>query len=242
MKKLKFLLPLSLMLFGCYFLGRVPPHKAPDRATLPDPHLFETVDCTTGCWLQLRPGQTTREEVERFLDTLNSRAIQGREGDFTAYDFGYPDGFSVNVLVENELLLKIRLSGWVNLSMGDIVARLGTPEKIRIFYEISANDGPRDIELNLYYPQDGYVFYFIIQPGSLDITKTSDKTVNICFHENALTSVINIVEPGSLEDMVRSLTPPIDYYELTEVYMKSLSDYQIAWPGFGCAEYPYPQP
>ncbi len=242
MRNLKYVLPLYLLLFGCYFLSDVPPGPTPDQTTLPNPHLFDSPNCISGCWQGLHPGVTTTADLISYLNQIAATdTLSTIQGGYTEYSIVHKDGFSVYALTEGDVLVRIELTGLLNLNLGDITNTLGVPVATWISYYITENAGPRNVTLRLYYPQSGYVFYFDTR-GGLDITMISDTMVKICFNENIMPISVSIVESGSIENMVNSLIAPNNYSGATEAHLQDLSLHEIAWPGLECIEFPNPQP
>jgi hypothetical protein len=231
---------LFLLLVICSSCVFTPSSTVVDPATLPDLQLFEP-GCETACWRGLRPGETTVSELEVFFDDAsltNIRTSEYEQGDgYAVYFADDHEEYGISVITSNDVVLYIGLTSLTNLSLGHIIDTLGPPRYVDITYRTTEI---RSLEayLVINYPEDGFVFH-VTNSGGIEIDQEVEDHVSICLDENNLVSWVQIVVPGSIDEVVGNLGYPI-YPRTTGAALENFVNHLAAtpWPGFSCIELP----
>ena len=242
MYKQAILAMLLLVISGCnlpYFLGPVPV-VVPDRDTLPSLSLFQSSDCSTGCWENLRPGQSSSQEVEAFFETNVDYNPQGfrlessTEGVVT-YNGTHQNGFSLSMFVEEDTLLDIELYGPFNVTLSEIIDRLSEP----VFVDLSirhSSVGPSryDVVFRVFYPEEGYIFDFG-QISGIEVREVSSEVVEFCLGEDVLVWRAHFVQPGTIQSVLQDLRPSL-FRSWTDDNLNAYADELDTGFDFGCTE------
>jgi hypothetical protein len=216
-------------------MSQPPPEPPPSAATLPDWGVFDSLDCLSACWRDLRVGETTETELDEFYrNKYNGNFQISTHGDYKSYTS------IVSADLKDSLLFKIQIAGLSNLTLGEILDQLGEPDYINLSYHIPSNINERGVMLKLFYPDNGFIFYFDIR-GGLDLRKISDNEVEICYRREVLASKITIVQVGSIETLIGSQYPPFSSIP-SRSQLSSLVDELTTWPQTPCQALPFPQP
>ncbi len=226
---------IGLTILGCYFLGPPPPPTPPNPDTLPDWNYFDAPDCISACWSDLRPGQTTEEEL---IEHYQKQGIQeeGIEyGTFMVYRAFSEEGMVIgDVYTKDGILFGLDLDAG-NLELSTILAVLGEPEGIELRYETSvASDTLSDIELTAFYPSDGFIFYFDIRSG-LHGEQLSGSEVSICIDDRIVPIHVYVFESGSIEEIyVRQVNLYHNAEDIGEDSILNFTNSLTSWLGLGC--------
>ena len=191
--------------------------------------------CQISCWNDLRPSITSLNDVEDFLQNNESVDYSPTDlitqGDFTFYTSTFLEHISLQLLVYKDSLRRVALAGGFRLTLRQVIEEFGEPPFVFPKQERQPNS-QIDTSASLFYPEYGYHFTFHLP--------RSDQG-NICFGEEDETSLVQIFQEGSIEDLVLetelSITAEPDpeaeeYIELVDRIMRKL----IPWPGFTCVE------
>jgi hypothetical protein len=206
--------------------------------TLPPSRFFVDDQCKIACWEGLRPGTTTLDHVndffgQRFPGDFSTRNYPNA---YTLYVAEYEARRTINAVVSQDVLAYIELSGFTDLTLGDIVRELNNPEYISLRYNISPA-GTLSSYLDIFYPEQGFTFSFSAVSG-MRIERTSDSNVDICLEENAFIIQANVVIPGSIESVLATTSRPSN--PLSDEVINSIINQLGSWPGFTCVDFPYP--
>jgi hypothetical protein len=205
------------------------PKPPPDPSTLPPSGLFSNSDCFRACWQGLNLGQTSVGELETFLRNSTS------SGNFQITSL--PDGFlfyesvDVNAVTQNDYLFMLELTGPYNTSLGEVINTLGNPDYVSIYYHTGSEVYYLEAYIEMYYPQEGFVFYSGYQ-GGLDVSQASNGTVDVCVEVEDVITRVHILEPSSIEDMLNNRYLPWTKPQ-ADIQTAALSQF-IHWPGFAC--------
>jgi hypothetical protein len=112
---------------------------------------------------------------------------------------------------------------------------LGNPDYASLDYSTGSEVYFLEAFLEIYYPEDGFVFYSGYQ-GGLDIHQTPNRTVDICLEAEDVITRVHLLEPGLIEDIIANRYLPWAQPQ-TEVQATAI-DQLIQWPGFTCVNLP----
>lgn len=228
---------IGLTILGCNFLGPPSPPTPPNPDTLPDWNYFDAPDCISGCWNDLRPGQTTEEEL---IEHYQEQGIQeeGIEfGVFTVYRAFLEEGMVIgDIFVKDGILFSLDLNGG-NLELSTILDNLGEPPIIYLRYDLASVSQPLSgIRLIIYYPSDGFIFDYDLRSG-LHGEQISEREVSVCIEESIVPVRVEIYESGTIEEVLvqqDSLHDPDDKVDTDEEMLATFIDSLTRWLGVGC--------
>ncbi len=231
---------LSVLGIGVVVLAHQQPAWVwPEIATLPDIHFFSDPKCMVACWQGLRPGETTRNETADYLRKVATADLKTSPyGYYTLYIVFYQHPVSIAAVVSPTHLVSLELSGYSNLDLDKVVKALGNPPYVRMSYGPNP-DGSLALTVDLYYPQEG--FMFSLQNGSgFSIERTTGDKVRICLRQEAVVSQAKVVAPGTIEAMAS--TTELPFATPSRADLSSLMAHLTSWPGFTCISQPWPEP
>ncbi len=210
----------------------------PGIDTLPDLHFFSMPECRVACWQSLRPGETTTDQLMAFFKQKVSTNFKvSAYGPYTLYVVPYQEKLFINAVVSQDLLVSIQLSGYSNLTLDKVARTLGSPPYVRYSYG-PAPDRSVELQVTLYYPNDGFVFD--LQQGSgLSIQQESDDRVSICLKQDAVISLVAVSSPGTINQVIS--TQALPFTDLSASEVSSQVARLSTWPGFKCVSQPWPE-
>ncbi|MCI0709153.1 MAG: hypothetical protein L0154_03230 [Chloroflexi bacterium] len=206
------------------------------RPELGDIELFEDANCIESCWQNLHLGESTVNELERFVEETDYFEVEAsildtiHEG-FVLYTFSYP-GSSISFLVENDILVSIGFFGVSGVSLKEIVDKLGEPPYFDSDYGYDYRKDQLVGWIELYYPEKGYYFN-IAAPAS----RLSSAEINVCFSEQSSVDHIEIFPPNTIETML-TLGPAYHFKNLAESDVEEYLARLDTWTGYGCTVIP----
>jgi hypothetical protein len=210
---------------------RARPPVTPDA--VPAWTLFRDPNCVSGCWSGLKPGVTTRSELEAFLQNSPSISLKDEtnlDHGLTGYNARTATDLGVTATTELDTLFSINLSGRFDHNLESAIAVLGTPGYVLLDYRITPTGGIEGTG-RLYFPDKGYILQ------TVPSIERKAGNVSICLKgENPIQSVA-IYEPSPIGKLMLSST--IEYApSLTENDIQYELDKLVPWPGFTCVAAP----
>jgi hypothetical protein len=189
----------------------------------------------TACWQGLRPGQTTSTELETFF-----RSSPLLSGGFHTPNYGDDFVFyirgSFTAVTHGDYLYSIELFQAYNLTLREIVNTLGSPNYISISYRTGSEVSFLEGFLEMYYPDEGFVFYSGYS-GGLEVNLTSNNTVDVCIGEDDVVTRIYIQEPGTIAETLNSRNLKWSIV-ISEEQMTNAINQLRQWSGFNCINLP----
>ena len=230
---------LMLLVSSCNFLGPIPPETVVPSSRV-DADILVSQDCIEACWQGLIPGKTEIDDVQAFFSRGFQRQYPARQYNdiFTGYGGLHNDGYSVSMLVQEDVLYQIVIRNALDLQLGYIIDTLGVPDYMLVQYDSDLQNNHLSATITIYYPDSGYSFYTSDRDG-LDIrfASASQEEVTICLGEDDFVNRVDVVAPGSITSLVAS-----NYVvaRLFPVDVEKIVDDMQAWPGFSCIDMPFP--
>jgi hypothetical protein len=231
-----FLAALFLMGFSGGILVAVSWPRARPPVTLdavPAWRLFEDPNCVIGCWAGLKPGVTTRSELEAFLQNSPSISLQDEtnlDHGLMSYSARTATDVEVTATTERDTLFSITLSGSSDLSLKDAMAVLGTPGYVLLDYGITPA-GSIESTGRLYFPDKGYILH------TVPSTDPEAENVSLCLKGEDVIQSVDIYEPSPIGKLMLSSTRSYAP-SLTENDIQYELDKLVPWPGFTCVAAP----
>jgi hypothetical protein len=210
-----------LLMFGCQTLN-----------TLTVIDLFKSDDCIDECWEGLHIGDK-EEKVKSFYSSF-FETFQYTKGSHSIYSANPPKGYSAQAHIYDGKLkgLSLSASPSFNLTVSDIIQKLGAPRNILFSYNL-ALEMPSNLYpfVTLYYPDLGFIFRIDFPVRSL-----TSNNMKICLNGDENVSSINITEHGSLEEIITNA----NFRTESETEVKEQTDSIVKkvrkWSGFTCSD------
>ena len=170
MKKLSWLL-LILTLVACGPAGVVTPTVTPSPSSvpvLPSASAFEIFfgndSCSWPCWQGITPGVTTSDDAIQLLQVSSVASKSSIQSEESRPGIGYArwyweignnqyDGY---IEWRDGIVSRIDLFPYPKFSIGEIVSRFGTPEKVSVFDCEMTPEQPREWCADFYYVKRGF--------------------------------------------------------------------------------------
>ena len=156
---------LSLILLGLLFLScSAEPEAAPQSQDSRLAAVFRSsMFCHAPCWQNLRPGQSTKADLQDLLDRLQSQetselqCLTYNDNQENCYWLNLPGGFSVEVRLRAGVIESMRIHPTATIflppvSIQDVIAQLGEPDRYQVAILFSI-DTPPPFGLDLVYNQ-----------------------------------------------------------------------------------------
>lgn len=215
---------LAALLFGLILAGCVNAKITPDE-------IFGAGACSAPCWHGLAPGQSGLEDLKAFPDSKEPLKILYSTIDTDGRCQTWGLGVRVSeqefdarevILVDNKVRL-IRGAPPEDLTLGQVVARFGPPERILPALE-QGPEGPY-YTLDVYYPSKGLAFS--MKPNQSDVGG---------IRQNTPVDDMEYFAPGDLVSYYNSMRECVDAPELLDDRVAAKLRHTIPWPGYGKIE------
>lgn len=159
--------------------------------------LFEDADCIRSCWRGLRPGITRLNDS--LLGSLGEVQVQHFDDNTLISNTNF------GLLFEQEVLKTIEVYGPLDMTLGELIARLGNPEFSRV--EHFRERPPASVvgTVEIAYPYLG-VYVRSRSVDGVTATLTSDNHVSVCFTDQTLVGYVVISTPGNLDSLLDTVT------------------------------------
>lgn len=203
---------------------------------------FADSNCLSACWQGLRPGISTLGDLEIFYSQNFTRFSTYTNDTIKLIQFSaIHDGGYYNVIAsfnEDELVdmfLRVNKSPSFDLQIDSILTILGNPEDIRVGYGTAVETTATYPYIELYYPDEGYIFH-----ADLDIQSLTDDTIELCVQPDINITEIHIVAPNPIQDMLAN-TFHTDS-ESTTRHVNEVLNNLDNWTGYRCYMLSYIHP
>lgn len=186
----------------CLVACGIPKHPKPsDQKSL---GLWDNPDCMIGCWQGLSPGVSTEEGVQSFFyDNLipTPGLFSGQEDNYNWYTGAVHlnnSDYYVRTRVVDDVLHNLWLSGPFNLTLEEIIERLGAPQLFEVgVFPYGAESSLLEANVYLHYPESGYSFLTYHWGGNIQ-----DISLEVCLQPNYVVYDFHVYEPIQLSEFV----------------------------------------
>lgn len=226
MKKLPlYLLLMGLTLVSCSIFSS---RASVSKSSLVPSGLFSE-SCKESCWQDLIPGLTSEAEFIHIIkNKYKGFIVENYETDYSFYSANYiNEQTHINAYIVNNVLYSLELAGQFDLELNAIIITLGAPE----FIKFNPYTNPSDtisVELILYYPQFGYIFYHTIS----EVQMINDDA-EICLKSDGMINKFQVYKIGTIMELINFNRFPISD-NLPEDMQAEVLNELTNWKGFGC--------
>jgi hypothetical protein len=186
-------------------------------------------NCLDSCWNNLRPKKISETEVLKFIsDNLIGYQTYSDKG-MTFHVASLPEKYNINAYLKGDMLVGMKLEAKqaFNLSIGDVLQKLGEPSYTAIGYN------PKEFQpelalISLFYPDNGFVFH-----AHLAELRQNGNEVNMCIRETDHIFRLSIVESGTIHKVITEANYPFAF-SMTEQQLQDFIARLKPWSGFTC--------